>query len=211
MSEKPTTPATTPRRPPWKDMPPLPDGEDLGRVRGEEGGLVEEDVAEAAAEDDAEDHPGEEVVGLLRAHGRGAAPERRAAAEEGDVAPAEEQPGDVGERVPADGELEAAEAEREEDRVDVGEGEDEGHEGPSHRGRGRWCQALNRGGGCAETAGQRRGRAMEYRYLGRSGLRVSVMTMGTMTFATRRRGQGGGRGRARRRRGSRSTSASTPA
>src|SRR5690606_22890749 len=113
-----------------------PDGEDLGRVLGEEGGLVEEDVAEAAAEDDAEDHPGEEVVGLLRAHRRRAAPERRAAAEEGDVAPADEEPGDIGERVPADGELDAAEAEREEDRVDLGEGQDEGHEAPSIGGAG---------------------------------------------------------------------------
>ena len=59
--------------------------------------------------------------------------------------------------------------------------------GPLNRGPGGRSQggALNTADGCGETGGQRgRGkRAMEYRYLGRSGLQVSVLTMGTMTFA----------------------------
>ena len=107
----------------------LPDGKDFSGMRGEVRRLVEEDVAEPPAEDDAEDHPGEEVVRLERRERAPATPERRTPGEEDDVAPAEEEPGDVGERVPADGELDPEEVEGDERRVDVGKGNDVGHRG----------------------------------------------------------------------------------
>ncbi len=129
----------------------LPDGKDFRGMGGEVRRLVEEDVAEAPAEDDAEDHPGEQVVGLLRRERRLAAPERRAAGEEDDVAPAEEKAGDVGERIPADGELDAEELDRKERRVDVREGNDMRHRGSGagafHRARGSGSQAAPRTGG----------------------------------------------------------------
>ena len=52
---------------------------------------------------------------------------------------------------------------------------------------------------------------MEYRNLGRSGLKVSVLTMGTMTFGGAGNFAGHRQQRRSPRRGGRSTSASTPA
>ena len=206
-------------------MPPCQTARISRRVRGEEGRLVEQHVAEPAAEDDAEDHPGQQVVGPAPARiGAAPAPERRPAAEPGDVAPAEQQPGDIGERVPADRELEPEQVEarrapgrcpgragRRACRLQLG--------AALHRGAGRRMSSAPPAGSrlaaaCAaitRARTRRGGTAMEYRYLGRSGLRVSVLTMGTMTFG----GAGGfkaiGRQRPRRGAASRSTSASTPA
>ncbi len=61
----------TPTRPPWNDMPPCQ------VLRIEIGSLeilarfVEQHVTEASAEDDAAEHPQEEVVHLLLGHQRG--------------------------------------------------------------------------------------------------------------------------------------------
>ena len=52
----------TPASPPWKDMPPSQSAEEGERIVEEMAGLVEERVAEAAAEDDADDEPEQEVV-----------------------------------------------------------------------------------------------------------------------------------------------------
>ena len=57
-----TTASTQPMKPPWNDMPPFHSCEDLERMRDEMRQVVEQHVAGAAAEDDAERHPEDEVV-----------------------------------------------------------------------------------------------------------------------------------------------------
>ena len=87
-------------------------------MRGVEGGLVEQNVAEAAAEHDAEGGPSEEIVGLLqRGHGRGEADH---AAHD---APADDQGDDVGHCIPADQQR----AQMQQHRVEVWEDEDGDH------------------------------------------------------------------------------------
>ena len=57
-----TTATTQPRKPPWNDMPPFHSLHDLERMGGEVRQIVEQHIAEAAAEDDAERHPQDEIV-----------------------------------------------------------------------------------------------------------------------------------------------------
>ena len=111
-------------------MPPCQTARISAGLRREVRRLVEQHVAEPPAEDHAEDHPGQQVVDLLAAR-IGAGPPQSAGRRQrpADVAPAEQQPGDIGERVPADRELEPEQVEREEDRIDVGKGQDEGQSG----------------------------------------------------------------------------------
>src|SRR6185437_9067025 len=77
--------------------PAMPDLQDLEWMREIEIRLVEEDVAEPAAEHDADRRPGEEIVDI-EGFGRDRRPPREAQA----PAPAEDEPGDIGERLPAD-------------------------------------------------------------------------------------------------------------
>jgi len=89
----------------------LPDREDLERMLQEVGALVEDDVAQAAAEDHPEDAVEEQVVEVI-------ARDRRAAG--GDAARAEPperaERGEVHEAVPADRQR----ADREGDRIEIG-------------------------------------------------------------------------------------------
>src|SRR5690606_10347883 len=76
--------------------------EHFERVQPEHVRFVEEDVAEAAAEDDAERRPKQEIVYLRHAERRAAGRPQAVAADQPDhPAPAEDEADNVGERVPA--------------------------------------------------------------------------------------------------------------
>src|SRR3546814_186273 len=94
------------------DLPAFPHLRNLDRVGEIEARLVEQDEAEPAAEDHAERRPDEEVVELLRPDQAG-----RPFGEPQAIAPAEQQPGDIGKRVPPDRER----ADRNGDGVEIGE------------------------------------------------------------------------------------------
>ena len=156
--------------------------------------LVEEDVAEPAAEDNAEDHPGEQIVGLLGGECGRAAPERRPPREQDDVAPAEQQARRC-RRARTSGSR--ARARRAGSRRAPGRCRERSgrrtsrlrHRRPAlHRSPGRPSQPADSGLNRDRALCSKRdrwsqgGTSMEYRYLGRSGLKVSVLTMGTMTF-----------------------------
>ena len=66
--------------------------------------VVEQNVADASAENDAKCHPKDEIVEVGHRHGRFAAPQFAGADEDAGVTPAEQNAEDVGEGVPADGE-----------------------------------------------------------------------------------------------------------
>lgn len=91
----------------------LPDLEDLGGVGEVVGGLVEQNEAEAAAKDDPEDDPCEQVFKLWLGERRCAAPERGAAYSADADAPCDENADDIGERIPAQGKLHAADGQGE--------------------------------------------------------------------------------------------------
>ena len=97
-----TTASTQPMKPPWNDMPPFHSCEDLERVRGEMRQVVEQHVADAAAEDDAERHPEHEIVEVGDRQRRRPAPQPLVADERARIEPAEQDADDIGERVPAD-------------------------------------------------------------------------------------------------------------
>ena len=82
----------------------VPERDDLRRVLGEARQVVDEHVADAAADDDAERAPDDEVVDVRRLHrSPGRSPEPRIGDQALGVPPAEEDADDIGERVPADG------------------------------------------------------------------------------------------------------------
>lgn len=85
----------------------LPDLEDLGGIGEVVGGLVEQHKAEAAAKDDPENDPCEQVFKLWLGEGRCAAPERGAADGTDTHFPCNDDPHDIGERIPAQGKLHA--------------------------------------------------------------------------------------------------------
>ena len=89
--------------------PAMPDIERLQRVRRVIARHVEQDIAEASAEDDAERGPHQEIIDVLAADQIW-----RPAGQRQAIAPADQQPDNIGERVPADRER----AERDRDRVD---------------------------------------------------------------------------------------------
>ena len=104
----------------------MPEREDLERVLGKMRQVVEEDVADAAAEDDAEGAPDDEVVDVGRLHRRARrSPEFLVADEALGVPPAEEDADDIGERVPA--ELEGPDGNQH--RIDRGKGNGEQRHG----------------------------------------------------------------------------------
>ena len=97
----------------------VPERDDVGGVRGVVGQIVEQHVADAAAEHDADHRPEGEIPdggggkgGLSLAQRVSRVSRRRG------VPGAEEDAGEVAQRVPADGER----AEREGDRADIGKG-----------------------------------------------------------------------------------------
>ena len=103
----------------------MPEGDDLDRVVGEAGQIVEEDVADATAKNDAERSIDDEVVDIDGLHRRACrAPQRRRGNQALGVPPSEQDADDIGERVPADGER----ADRDQHRIDGRERENEkGH------------------------------------------------------------------------------------
>src|SRR5271157_5220565 len=86
----------------------MPDVERLERMKDVVAGFVEENVADTPAEDDAERRPHEEVVDVLAASEMWRPP-----GESETITPADQQPDDIGERVPAD----RHGAERDRDRI----------------------------------------------------------------------------------------------
>ena len=98
-----TTASTQPGKPPWNDMPPFHSCEDLERMRDEVLRVVEQHVADAAAEDDAERDPHDEVVEVERPSSAPGRPSSRSLRMmRARIEPAEQDAGDIGERVPAD-------------------------------------------------------------------------------------------------------------
>ena len=97
----------------------VPDGDDVGWLGDVVRQVVEEDVADAAAGDDAERRPHHEIVEVDRRQRRAAGPHRRVGDQPLGVPPGEEDAGDVGERVPADRER----ADGDQHRIDGGEGQ----------------------------------------------------------------------------------------
>src|SRR5260221_12636606 len=107
----------------------MPDLQRLQRIGEIVVRLVEEDVAEPPAEDDTERRPYEEIVDRFRRHET-----RRALGQHEAPAPADDQPGDIGEGIPADDER----AELDQHRIDrrIGNGEERHRRGLSPRKRG---------------------------------------------------------------------------
>ena len=87
----------------------------MGQV---DAGLIEQHVAEAAAQHDAEGGPGQEVVHLQRRGDGGPEPD-----EAPHQAPADHQAGDIGEGIPADRQR----AELDDDRVELRKQQDRDH------------------------------------------------------------------------------------
>ena len=108
---------TTPSRPPWNDMPPSHRVRMASGLVREERRLVEQHIAQPAAQDDAERRPQQEVVDLVRRQDLG-----RLLADPAHDLPADDQARDIGQRIPADGER----PELDQHRVDVGIGQERG-------------------------------------------------------------------------------------
>ena len=103
----------------------VPEREDLERVLGEARQIVEQHVADAPAEDDAERaHQTTKSSMSAGFIGEPAGPQSAGLRDQAlGVPPAEEDPDDIGERVPADGER----ADRDQHRIDRREGQGEEH------------------------------------------------------------------------------------
>lgn len=80
----------------------FPQFEDRGGMIDEEGQVVEQHVAGAAAEDDAERDPQDEVVDLHQRDRRRSAPQALVLQERARIEPAEHDAADIGQRIPAD-------------------------------------------------------------------------------------------------------------
>ena len=70
-----TTASTQPTKPPWNDMPPFQSCTIFERMFEEVRRIVEQHIADAAAEDDAERHPQHEVVEVDGRERRRSAPQ----------------------------------------------------------------------------------------------------------------------------------------
>ena len=103
----------------------LPHLEDLQRVLEEVRQVVEQDVADPAAEDDAERHPQDEIVVVGDGERRRAAPQPVIRDEGARVEPAEQDAADIGKCVPAH----RKGADRDQHRIEAREGD----EGGRHR------------------------------------------------------------------------------
>ena len=82
--------------PPWNDMPPSQSLQDLDRIGEVEFRAVEEDVAEPAAEDDPQGRVEDHVVGMTAGHRRAGPVDQLQ-----QIPPADQDPGEIGERIPA--------------------------------------------------------------------------------------------------------------
>ncbi len=81
----------------------VPEGDDLGGIGGKDHGVVEQDIAQTPADDDADHDPEGEIEQFVRRHGRVAVgPERFSPEDQHAIADAEENAGQIGQRVPAD-------------------------------------------------------------------------------------------------------------
>src|ERR1700691_5665085 len=103
----------------------FPERDDLARMRDVEGRIVKKYVTEPPANDDAEGDIDDEVVDAGRRRARHAAPERVLADEMAHIGPAKDEPGNIGERIPADRQR----ADVHQDRIDLGIGNEEKHFG----------------------------------------------------------------------------------
>src|ERR1700704_3256648 len=81
----------------------LPELQALPGVLGEIARIVDQHIADASAEDDAERHPEDEVVVVGDGEWRRPTPERIAADDRARIEPAQKDTDDIGERIPADG------------------------------------------------------------------------------------------------------------
>ena len=109
-------PSVVPITPPWNDIPPSHSFKmSIGclEIIGE---IVEQHVADAAAEDDPERGVEDEIVGVAPGHRRAGLLQQLQ-----QIPIADENPGEVGEAVPA--QLEEAEVERDRRQVKVGPGD----------------------------------------------------------------------------------------
>ena len=98
----------------------FPELQALERMRGEIARVVEQHIADAPAEDDAERHPQHEVVEIADRHRRRPAPKLLGPDDGAGVEPAQEDADDIGKRIPADGDG----PEADEHRVEGGERDD---------------------------------------------------------------------------------------
>ena len=98
----------------------LPHFENLERMSGELRQVVEQHIADAAAEHDAERHPEDEIVVVGDRERRRSAPQPFARDDRAGIEPAEQDAEDIGERVPADGKR----PDRDQHRMESGEGDD---------------------------------------------------------------------------------------
>ena len=108
---KPITPAATPSSPPWNDIPPCQTARISPGIRRDSSPAGR--TARTRAARRGSPRGSSRSAGRPTCSGRiGAAPPQSAGRRqsEGDVAPAEQQPGDVGERVPADRQLDPEQA-----------------------------------------------------------------------------------------------------
>ena len=83
-------------------MPPFQSLNSLERMGGETRWIVEQHVADPAAQDDAERHPQHEIVEVGDRQRRRSAPVALGADQRARVEPAEQDADDIGERIPAD-------------------------------------------------------------------------------------------------------------
>src|SRR5665213_365045 len=80
----------------------LPQLEDLERMLDEEGKIIEQHIAGAAAEDDPERDPKNEIVELRHRHRRAAGPQSVVPDQRARIEPAQYDAADISERIPAD-------------------------------------------------------------------------------------------------------------
>ncbi len=89
-------------RPAVETHPPMPGLEDLQGILPDDVGGVEEHVPQSAADDDPQGHPQHQVVDLGRGGRRSASgPEPFGLHQACDIAPSQDDPGDIGQGVPA--------------------------------------------------------------------------------------------------------------
>ena len=94
----------------------MPDRNDLARIFEIEARVVEQHIADTAAENDAERRPDEKIVDRLARDDLG-----RLGGYPQAIAPAQYQPDNIGQGIPADGDR----ADREQHRIDGGVGDGE--------------------------------------------------------------------------------------
>ena len=122
-----------PQRPAVKGHAALPDLKDQCRVRKVVAWLIEKDVAQPAPEDDAKDHPEQQVLELLRRHhGPFPRPEPGCPDRAHHQPPAQHDAHDIGQGVPAQRQVKAENRDREDLGIDIGKGKRTGH-GPIER------------------------------------------------------------------------------